>query len=141
VDEVGYLGHPDTIATLEAIYEYVQNQRKLIPQFPAIKELIESFEGWYQQAGAFTVVTQSDVDEAKRRRYAINKATGNLIPDDVIPADNPQIPPKEPDPWYEDIYKNLGGPGLGVVAPTLVVILLGGALYMVLSRSRFSFKN
>lgn len=101
------------IDALNAIYEYVRSQRPRIAEYPGILPLIESFEGWYQgleeaskrgigvlDPGIYrSKITQSEVNEAKRRREEINKILGEHIPDSTIPADAPQTPPdKPPDP-------------------------------------------
>jgi hypothetical protein len=85
-----------TSSELEAIYAYVRAQRPKTKAHPAALPLIESFESWYQGLGitdwAFDVET---LNEAKRRRNAINAALEAVIAPDWVPADAPQVaPPK-----------------------------------------------
>jgi hypothetical protein len=82
------LGTPDT-ADLQAIYVYVESKRPLIPQFPAIQTLIQSFETWYEGLGYWdlNIMANATLAEAIRRRDQINAATGDVLPASWIPAD------------------------------------------------------
>lgn len=100
------------IEQLNAIYEYIQAQRAKSTEYPAILPLITSFEGWYgglEEAygrgigvldpGVYRhVIGLDDVNEAKRRREAINAILGEHIPDTQTPADAPQTPADKPPP-------------------------------------------
>lgn len=96
------------IDTINAIYDYVRDQRANVDKYPALLPLIQGFESWYQGLDASVnpggiaqavshVVNTADVNEAKRRRDDINTAMGEKIPDTVTPADGPQTPPPKPD--------------------------------------------
>lgn len=93
------------IDSLNAISTYITSQRSKSTQFPAILPLIKSFEGWYglleeKRATAsfieLPIITVTEVNEAKRRRYEIDVLTGNTTPEDRIPGDSPQTPPDAP---------------------------------------------
>jgi hypothetical protein len=84
---------------LVAIDKYVRELRPRIPEFPALKPLIESWEGWYGALDAIDLSPLKSSDtlgEAKRRRTAINNAMGAKLPDTWVPADGPQTPPEAP---------------------------------------------
>lgn len=100
------------INELNGIYDYVREQRKLVDVHPDLLPLIASFEGWYGglEEGANrgigpldpglyrTKVGLAEVNEAKRRREAINAVLGEHIPDNRVPADSPQTPADKPPP-------------------------------------------
>ena len=85
-----------TQGDLSAIYAWVKEQRPKTRKRPAALPLIESFESWYQGLGATDWLFDTEtLNEAKRRRNEIEKALGEVIAPDWVPADSPQTaPPK-----------------------------------------------
>ncbi|MFZ1005935.1 MAG: hypothetical protein WAN65_03805 [Candidatus Sulfotelmatobacter sp.] len=125
-----------SIDTINAIYDYVRNQRSKIGQWPALLPQIQSFESWYQgldqranPGGVFGTimshtVNADDANEARRRRNAINAIIGQAIPADVTPADMPQTPPPvlPPEPNPMSIFEK------ALIAGAIAVAVVGGAL-------------
>jgi hypothetical protein len=113
------------IIDINAIAEWVTDQRPKTVQYPAALPLIEKFESWYgalyERQGKETPVTTNpigtaEVNEARRQRLDIQAATGNL-PDSSMPAQ--QAPPDIPPPQEnlltvaESAIK-LGAAGIGI---------------------------
>lgn len=132
----------DSIERINAIYEYVRNQRPRIGEYPGLLPLIADFEGWYQaleeawskgiNLGVIAtrhIVSISDVNEAKRRRDEINGIMGEHIPDTNIPHDAPQTPPGKPKDYGIEPEFSIG------TALTYGSIALGGLiLYKILQK-------
>lgn len=130
------------IEEINSIYEYVRNQRPNINQFTGLLPLIQDFEGWYQaleeswkqgvNLGVIStrhIVSLADLNEAKRKREAINSVMGQHIPDDYVPPDSPQTPPVKPE--QAGLFPNFDMGGVVTVAG----IGLGGLLlYKLLSK-------
>jgi hypothetical protein len=122
------------IDDINAIYLWVVAQRPLTKQYPAALPLIEKFESWYgsleqkfdeEHSILFQYIGVADVNEAKRQRIEIMKATGQAIPSDwPVPQGPPGIPPPPYNPLRE----------LGNVVVTTAALLAVGAFF--LSRSR-----
>jgi hypothetical protein len=69
--------------------------------------LIQNFQGWYQNLGPLDhVFDQETLNEAKRRRNAINTALGQAIPPEQVPADAPQQP-AAPNTWVTKLEDDL----------------------------------
>lgn len=111
--------------TLDAIYDYIRNQRPRINEFPGLLQEIQSFESWYQGLGWYdrNIVSKEALDEAKRRRNKLNEVMKTKIPDTWVPADAPQTsPPKVPKPIIPTQYKIGVAVGAGIAAVIAVAI-------------------
>lgn len=118
------------IDNLNAIYLWVVNQRPLTKQYPAALPLIVSFESWYgsleqkfdeEHRLLFQYLGVADVNEAKRRRIEILKATNQGIPSDwAVPQGAPGIPPPPDNPLKD----------LGNVIVTTAALLAVGAFFL-----------
>jgi len=130
----------DSIERINAIYDYVRNQRPRVNEYPNLLPLIADFEGWYQaleeawskgiNLGVIAtrhIVSISDVNEAKRRRDEINGIMGEHIPDTNIPHDAPQTPPGKPKDYGIDPEFDMTGAltiaGIGIGALILYKLL------------------
>ncbi len=120
-------------ADIKAIYVYFENQRPLIPKYPRIQQLIESFEDWYGNLTYWdtNIMSNDTLAEATRRRNELNLAMNGAPDPTVIPADRlqnnpgtggtlPGRKPAEP-PLIPTQYKLAGV--ITVAAVTTLVIL------------------
>lgn len=93
---------------LNAIYDYVRNQRPKIDKYPHLLPAIQSFESWFLGLGWYdkAIMIQDTYNEAVRRRIEINKIMGQAIPDNWVPHDAPQTaPPKKEESLIPTSYK------------------------------------
>jgi hypothetical protein len=108
---------------LEAIYQYVRNQRPNIDKYPGLLKKIEEFEGWYQTLSWFdkNVVSDDNLNKARRLRNDVNDAMHQKIPDTWVPADAPQTSPDLP-PAVPTKYKIGFSVGAGIVAALIAAV-------------------
>ncbi len=96
----------EAILTINAIYQWVSEQRPLTDTYPLALPLINDFDTWYgaleqrfDQETIFTLnrIGVAESNEAKRRRDAIQAVTHNQLPDDSMGTKAPPgIPPEVP---------------------------------------------
>jgi hypothetical protein len=119
-------------ADLKAIYEYVnslQPEAFRSKNQPALT-LIQDFQAWKQNLGPLDkLFDQETLNEAKRRRNAINAAMGNTIPLDRVPADNPQQPPAA-NQWVSKLEDDLSKAPSDVVGLVKTVAVIGAGLLL-----------
>ena len=115
------LGGPNTLGAalggeerdnLEAIKAYVSGLRPLTPKYPGLLAAIQDFESWYLSVKDDWYISQAQVDEATRRKFAINAIMGQKIPDTWVVAHGSQVPPPVPPPGVLDRILDAKAPDL-----------------------------
>jgi hypothetical protein len=108
------LAADDQKKDIEAIKKYVTEMRPKIARFPKIQPLIDSFEQWYEKLTWYdlNVSAEKTLAEARRRKYDIEKLTGDLPDPTVVPGDAwkgyakvPAPIPKEEKPFISTPWK------------------------------------
>lgn len=107
--EVGLIWADDS--DLIAIYNYVEELRPKIAQFPKLQAKIEDFERWYQQLSWYDihVMINDTLAEAYRRRDELNTIMGESlratdVPGDILnrrPGSASGLPAPPPPPWWK----------------------------------------
>lgn len=109
--------------SIEAIYQYVRNQRPNIEKYPGLLKKIENFEAWYQTLSWYdkNIDSSETLNQAKRLRNEVNDAMHQKIPDTWVPADAPQTSPQAP-PIISTKYKVGFSVGAGIVGALIAAI-------------------
>jgi len=74
---------------VNAITDYIENQRPKIPQYPALQGVIDDYEHWLTNLSWSEKYLTPDVSkgEAVFYRDKVNQILGEVLPADIIPGD------------------------------------------------------